>query len=420
MPADSRRRNTIIALAVILILVLLLLLRCRAKPPVPPPQPPAPAAAAAEQEPQAAADRPRESIEAAEVLTPATLTVPERVTAGAAFAVDWTGPDNRGDYVTIVRSEAPASAHDRYQETKKGRSLELTAPLEPGAHEVRYVTARSHTILGRAPIEVVAASVTLDAPAEVALGTEVSVAWTGPNNKGDYVTIVPKETPDGQYGNYTTTDEGSPLNVRVPPVAGDAELRYMSGEGRKVLGRRPIRILAADVSLSAPSEAIAGATIEVSWTGPNNPGDYVTIVPKETPDGQYGNYTTTDQGSPLELLLPVLVGDAELRYMTGQGNRVLGRRAIRIVAPEVTLSAPAEATADSDLQVTWTGPDHPGDYITVVAVATPDGQYGNYTLTSDGSPLIVKMPSEPGDAELRYMTGQDNKVLARRALKIVR
>jgi hypothetical protein len=359
-------------------------------------------------------------VEAAEMLTPATLTVPERVTAGAAFALEWTGPDNRGDYVTIVRREAPATAHDRYAETKKGPSLELTAPLEPGAHEVRYVTARSHTILGRAPIEVLPASVTLDAPAEVALGTQVSVAWTGPDNQGDYVTIVPKETPDGQYDNYTTTDAGSPLSVRVPAVAGEAELRYMSGEGRKVLGRRAIRILAADVSLSAPSEAIAGATIAVSWTGPNNPGDYVTVVSRETPDGQYGNYTTTDKGSPLQLLLPILVGGAELRYMTGQGNRVLGRREIQLVAAKITLSAPDEAAVDSDVQVTWTGPDHPGDYITVVAVATPDGQYGNYTLTSEGSPLGVKAPSAPGDAELRYMTGQGNKVLARRALKIVR
>jgi Ca-activated chloride channel family protein len=418
VPEGSRGRNTIIALVVILILILLLLLRC--SPQVTEkgtaPAPSVPSASDEPRQPAAAAT----AAEPDEVLTPATLTVPERVTAGTPFSVAWIGPDNRGDYVTIVRVEAAASVHGSYQETKEGSPLELNAPVDPGAHEVRYVTGRSKTILGRAPVEVVPASATLDAAAEVVLGAQLSVAWTGPDNEGDYITIVPKETPDGQYGNYAGTDEGSPLTVSAPTVAGEAELRYMTGQGHKVLARRPIRIVAADVSLSAPADAVAGTTIEVAWAGPNNPGDYITVVARETPDGQYGNYTVTSGGSPLKLLLPIMAGSAELRYMTGQGNRVLGRRALAIRAAEITLSAPAEAAADSDVSVTWTGPDNPGDYITVVATGTPDGQYGNYTATSQGSPMSVKAPEAAGDAELRYMTGQGNKVLARRPIKIVR
>ncbi len=418
MPADSRRRNTIIALVVILVLILLLLLRCsRTEHAVP--AGPAPSAPDASAEPQQPATAPSAAGEPDEVLTPATLTAPERVTAGSAFSVVWTGPDNRGDYVTIVRSEAPANVHGHYKDTQEGSSLEMIAPVEPGAHEVRYVAGRSKTILGRAPVEVVPASATLDAAAEVVLGAELSVVWTGPDNRGDYITLVPKETPDGQYGNYTATEEGSPLSVRAPAEPGDAELRYMTGQGNQVLARRPIRVVTADVSLSAPADAIAGITIEVTWTGPNNPGDYITVVPRETPDGQYGNYTVTSGGSPLRLLTPIMAGGAELRYMTGQGNRVLGRRALEILAAEITLSAPAEVAVDSAVPVTWTGPDNPGDYVTVVAQGTPDGQYGNYTLTTEGSPLSVKAPKDAGDAELRYMTGQGNQVLARRPIRIV-
>ncbi len=421
MPADSRRRNTIIALLVILVLIALFLLRCScAESAVPAgvkPAAPGPAASAVPQPPAAAAPA---SAEPAEVLTPATVTAPERVTAGSVFSLSWTGPDNRGDYVTLVRSEAPAEVYGDYEETKAGRSLELTAPMDAGAYEVRYVTQRSRTILGRAPLEVVPAGATLEAVSEVVLGTQLSVTWTGPNNPRDYVTIVPKETPDGQYGdNYTYTDKGSPLSVTVPTVTGEAELRYMSGQGNHVLARRPVRIVMADVSLSAPADAIAGSTIDVAWTGPNNAGDYVTVVADGTADGQYGNYTATSGGSPLKLLLPIQAGGAELRYMTGQGGRVLGRRAIAIVAAEITLSAASEAAAGSAVAVTWTGPNNPGDYITVVAAATPDGQYGDYTATAGGSPLSVKAPKDAGDAELRYMTGQGNKVLARRPIRIV-
>jgi len=421
MPENSKRRNTLIALVVIVVLILLLLLRCSCKEPAAPkpvaaPPPPAPTAAA---EPEAGKAAPAAQ-ESDEVLTPATLQVSERVTAGAVFSVAWTGPDNRGDYVTIVRSEAPATAYLSYKETKDGSTLELTAPIEPGAHEVRYVTRRTHTVLGRTPIEVVPPGVTLDAADEVVLGSSLSVAWTGPNNRGDYVTIVPKEMPDGQYGdNYTYTDKGSPLSVTAPTVTGDAELRYMTGQGGKVLARRPVRIVMADVSLSAPASAIAGTTLAVEWKGPDNPGDYITVVAKETLDGQYGNYTATAGGSPMKLLMPMLPGGAELRYMTGQGGRVLARRALEIVAAEVTLSAADEAAVGSTVTITWTGPNNPGDYITVVAKSVADGLYGDYTNTSEGSPLSVKAPKDAGDAELRYMSGQGNKVLARRTIRIV-
>jgi Ca-activated chloride channel family protein len=377
------------------------------------PAAPATAAPTADSTPPAPADEPDE------VLTAATLQAPERVTAGAAFSVAWTGPDNRGDYVTIVRSDAAANASGSYAETKTASSLELTAPIEAGPYELRYVTGRSRTILARAPIEVVPPEVTLDAPAEVGLGAQLSVAWTGPDNQGDYVTIVPKELPDGQYGNYAETNKGSPLTLTAPPEAGDAELRYMTGQGRKVLARRSIRVVMPEVSLSAPAEAVAGSTLEVTWTGPNHAGDYVTVVAAETPDGQYGNYTLTSNGSPLSLLLPIMTGAAELRYMTGQGNKVLARRGLAVVAAEVALTAPAEAAAGSSVSVTWTGPNNRGDYVTLVAKDTPDGQYGSYTLTSDGSPLNVAALKEAGDAELRYMTGQGNKVLARRAIRIV-
>jgi Ca-activated chloride channel family protein len=54
----------------------------------------------------------------------------------------------------------------------------------------------------------------------------------------------------------------------------------------------------------------------------------------------------------------------------------------------------------------------------VVAKGTPDGQYGAYTVTSEGSPLKVKAPKEAGDGEIRYMSGQGGKVLARVAIRI--
>lgn len=421
MAENARRRHvTVIIVLLLLIALALLLPRCLPKKPV------GPATPATNQAPVStvpAASSPATSVPATtepdEVLTPAIITAPERVVAGAAFTITWSGPDNRGDYVTIVPIDAPPAAFASYAETEKGKSLELTAPVTPGPHEVRYVTERSRTVLGRAPIEVIAAGATLDAPPEVVLGSKFEVTWTGPDNQGDYITIVPGDWPDDKYANYTNVREGSPLTLTAPTETGERELRYVTGQGHKVLARRAIRVIGAEVSLTAPADAIAGTTIAVTWTGPNNAGDYITVVPIGTPDGEYRNYTNTASGSPLNLQLPVMDGDAEIRYMTGQGGKVLARRAIKINAAVVTLAAPAEAKADSDVSITWTGPNNPGDYITIVPIATPDGEYRTYANTTAGSPLTVKAPKEPGEAEIRYMSGQGGRVLARIAIRIV-
>src|SRR5688500_12342196 len=164
--------------------------------------------------------------------------------------------------------------------------------------------------------------------------------WKGPANSGDYITVVPSGTPDGQYRNYRGTSNGSPLELTAPMEPGDAEVRYMTGTHPRVLARTSIRVVPASISLDAAEQIVAGAPVTVNWTGPNNPSDYVTIVPKTTADGQYRNYTNTAKGSPLVVLAPIHAGAAEIRYMSGQGAKVLARRAINIVPAEISLQVP--------------------------------------------------------------------------------
>ncbi len=415
MSQNSRRRTAVAVIVALLVLLLLLLVRCqRAKPLAAPPPSSTPVAQGTAQPAPPAPGTP----ESAEVLTPATLQAAPQVVAGVEFPVSWTGPDNPGDFITVVRKGTADRDTAGYALIRGGNPLPMHAPIEPGDWELRYVAARSRTVLGRLPLTVTPAGATLEAPAEVTLDTPVTVTWTGPANQGDYITIVAKDTPDGKYGPYTTVNHGSPLKVTAPATAGEAELRYMTGQGAKVLARRPLRIVAPEVSITAPGQAVAGSALSVTWTGPANQGDYLTIVAVGTKDGLYGNYTTVNKGSPLDVTMPMEPGEAELRYMTGRGAQVLARRSIRVVAAEVSLDAPTSAAAGTPVSVKWTGPDNAGDYLTIVAKGTPEGQYGPYTQTNRGSPLTVTAPKTAGEAELRYVSGQGAKTLARRPIQI--
>lgn len=422
MSASPARRATLIVALILLAVLILLLVRCN-RPVLkeaPPPAATALTTIPVTPEPSHPIVQPEPAIPSPEeILTPATVDAPVEVKAGALFSVTWTGPNNAKDYVTVVPPEAQESAYASYRETREGNVLELTAPIESGAFEVRYIAGTSKKILGRAPINVLPAGATLDAPEEIILGANFSVNWTGPDNKDDYITIVSQDTPDGKYANFTYTNKGSPLILTALTLEGAAELRYMTGKGAKVLARRAVKIVLPEVTLNAPSQSIAGAVVEVTWKGPNNAGDYITIVTPETRDGLYGNYTNTNAGSPLKITAPILSGPAELRYMTGQGAKVLARRPLDIVAAAISIQVPREAVVGATVTVTWTGPNNGGDYLTIVPKTARDGHYGSYSNTTAGPSLTITAPKEPGEAEVRYMSGQGAKVLARQAILIV-
>ncbi len=420
MSSPARRNRVLVVLLLILLAVVALLWsRCqppRAEPPAPPP--PAPVSAVAP--PPAPPAESRENPGGArppEVLGEAALSLEPVVLAGADFEIRWTGPDNEDDYLTIVAPEAPAYSYGNYTMTRRGNPASLPAPVEAGGYEVRYVAGRSKTVLARAPLEVTAAAATLEAPASAPIGSQIPVKWTGPDNKDDYITIVPAGTEDGRHGNYAYTSSGSPLEVRAPVEDGPAELRYHTGRHAKVLARRAILLTVPAISLSAPAEVVEGGNVSIEWSGPANRGDYITVVPKDLPDGRYGNNNDISRGSPLRVRAPMGAGPGEIRYMTAQGGRVLARRDIGFLPARITLEAVEAAEAGSTVEIVWTGPVNGGDYLTIVPAGAPDAQVGRYADAERGSPSRIAMPAAKGPAEIRYVSGQGRIVLGRRAIE---
>jgi hypothetical protein len=181
--------------------------------------------------------------------------------------------------------------------------------------------------LARQPLKVTAVTATLDGPAQAAAGAEIKVKWTGPNNERDYVAIGNAERP---YIIYEYTRNSNPVTLRVPDADGDYELRYFLGFGDKVIATRKLTVGAVTASLQAPAEAVAGSLFAVTWKGPNNPSDYITIVPKGAKQGTSGNYEYPSRGNPAKVLAPLQAGEYELWYATGQSHTTLAKANIRI------------------------------------------------------------------------------------------
>lgn len=102
-----------------------------------------------------------------------------------------------------------------------------------------------------------------------------------------FVSIVSPDTAEGKYGRYTYTTKARIL-VPAPDTAGTYEIRLYSAETPyKTLARRPIRIIMPTASLQAPDQVPIGVEVTITWAGPSDANEFITLVPKDMPDGKY-------------------------------------------------------------------------------------------------------------------------------------
>ncbi len=352
-------------------------------------------------------------------LPPATLAAVDTAAVGSDITVDWTGPNEARDFVTVTRADAPGYTYQSYQYTSEGTSVTLTMPPEPGRYELRYVMNESMRVLARRTIDVTPVEATLQAADSAAAGAGLSVEWTGPGHENDYVAVAKIGAPETNYINYAYTNTGTPVTVQMPTEPGEYELRYVMASGPVVLATRPINVGKVTASLTAPASGVAGASISVQWTGPGYKNDYITVAQAGAPDKKYTTYTYTRDGSPLQLALPLTPGAYELRYVMGQDLTVAARVAISITPASASLEAPTSVAAGSQVAIAWTGPDYRNDFVSIAEIGSRDSKYLTYAYTKRGSPASVQVPSQPGSYELRYVAaGTPQTVLVRRTLEV--
>jgi len=83
----------------------------------------------------------------------ASVSGPATVSAEQRFNVNWSGPGNHNDWVTIVAPDAAENRYGDYGYTREGNPIELRAPKDPGTYELRYVLDNKR-VIARTPITV--------------------------------------------------------------------------------------------------------------------------------------------------------------------------------------------------------------------------------------------------------------------------
>jgi len=260
----------------------------------------------------------------------ASLTPQPEVAAGSILKIDWKGPNNRGDYISLAEVGDVDDKFLSYAHTLNGSPATIHVPDESGRYEVRYITGQSGSILARAQVNVTAVSAWIKPPAEVAAGARFAIEWKGPNNKSDYITIVKPTAADSEYAEYAYTSTGSPARLHAPAEPGTYQLRYVLDQSRTVIARADFLVITVSASVTAPTSVKAGANFTVSWLGPNYQSDYITIVPAGSPDKAYTSYAYTSSGSSITLKAPIKPGSYEVRYIVDKSRTALARTPVKV------------------------------------------------------------------------------------------
>ncbi len=171
-------------------------------------------------------------------------------------------------------------------------------------------------------------------------------------------------------------------------------------------------IVAERVVLEVPAEVAAGHPFEVIWDGPAGAADFLSVADPDSDGSAYLNLHLAERGSPATLVAPPTPGAWEVRYVDGRKGKILRRQVLEVGEPPIAITAPAVVSVGDRFEISWGGPDSPGDFIAVAETGSGPRQHLDWFFTSQGSPASLAAPMRSGAFEIRYISGGDHEVLA--------
>ncbi|MDD3761834.1 MAG: VWA domain-containing protein [Nevskiales bacterium] len=345
--------------------------------------------------------------------------------------VHWTGPGETGDYLafadpqkaganawgeTMVR--IPASKDGAGEDGPSG-VLKLDAPAHPGTYELRYVSAtREPSVLAKTLVEVGDDAAVIEAPDTATAGGNIAVTARGPVGDRHWIGFAPAGSAPGTYlaGHYARPNTPvSTLDLAVPAEPGPYELRYVLNEGERVLGSKPITVVAAQTTVQGPATVMAGDRVTITASGPSSDRHWIGFAPAGSGAGAYvgGAYDRPGGArSTLRIGTPKTPGAYEYRYVLDEGVSIAASQPVTVIPATATLQPPAAIGISQAITVTFEGPHGDGNWIGFVPAGGDGSEYAGWSyVPAEGDAVELQTPDTAGAWDLVFVV--DNAVIAR-------
>ncbi len=180
----------------------------------------------------------KQPLEVFEVL--ATLAAASTAAAGGELEVEWAGPDDPQDFLSIARSDAAGDEYLTWTPTASGAPAHLAIPTHGGRYEVRYVRGLDGAILAKQSLEVVEEELRIEAPDVADPGTRFEVRVTGTPNPGDFVAVARTGADLRDFLDFAFVDSQTTASLAAPFDPGRYEVRYVSAAESRIVASSPL------------------------------------------------------------------------------------------------------------------------------------------------------------------------------------
>jgi Ca-activated chloride channel homolog len=160
---------------------------------------------------------------------------PASVMAGDVYRFEARGPVDARHWIGFAAAgSGPGDYRDYTRPDASPSSGVLSAPIEPGSYELRYVLNEGERVAASQRVTVTPAKATLVPAGEPLAGEPLRVAFTGPRGGGIWVGFVRAGTLD--YLSYASVraDGEAAVEVTAPAEPGRYELVFVVGEAAVV------------------------------------------------------------------------------------------------------------------------------------------------------------------------------------------
>jgi ABC-type molybdate transport system substrate-binding protein len=337
------------------------------------------------------------------------------VTIGGTVNGAWQNVVNpmSTDWMGLYTTAASDSAYIAwsYTDGNANGNVDLSLPmtLAPGTYELRLFARGSLQRLAVSnPLNVPAAIVTAG-PATVAAGGTLTVGWAGIAMPSplDWFAVSAAGAPDASYttwgytGGKSNDSTVAMLSSTLP--AGTYEVRlFKNASLQRLAVSGTFTVTASGATLGAsPSDAVAGGTMMVNWSGIPAPtsADWIGLyTPGAADSGYQARWTTNGRASDAMLVTvpgATIAGGYELRLFSNNTfTRLAISNPVSVAAGTALQASPGGIAPGDPVSVAWSGVAAPSatDWVAIVPLNGQDSDYvgwGYTTGAASGSTAVT-------------------------------
>jgi hypothetical protein len=352
-----------------------------------------------------------------------SIDAPNEAGAGTEIDVSWEAPKNSDARITLEMGGEKPNYHSTPSLYTTGNNKILRLPSIAGNYLLRWYNSSDKKLITERPIKITEQTITITAKDEATAGTETELLWDAPKGLDSFINIqLADEKPNYNARPYLYTKKKISGYLRLPSIAGEYILRwYNKGDRKNIITEHPITLTVPKIEIEAPEEAEAGTELALSWTAPKDLDSFINIqLSDEKPNYSAKYYVYTKKKSSDYLRLPSKAGDYILRWFNRNDREMLIEHPIKLVSPNIVITAPEEVVAGSEVEISWTAPKGLDSFINIQKDGEkPNYSAKNYLYTNRNSSGYIKIPEVPGDYVLRWYNRHDRTMMVEKKIKII-